>query len=182
MKKLNTVAKALGKPKGKIKDMCKNGEITFEVVKGIYYVDENEVKQKLEEIPSNRLIDLDKEMKYILKETLIDFKYSNVNSNHKNVRVLNKVLTDGFISDYDTLEYVIEYYSKIFMNVYNSNPTEFIKWFDVETPNDFYTLRNHYMNTKNTTLSVCFEHFYMFDKLTNGNFFSRILLRFTIFI
>jgi hypothetical protein len=49
MEKLNVVSKVLGVSKGKIKDMCKDGEITFEVVNGVYYVDENEVKQKLKE-------------------------------------------------------------------------------------------------------------------------------------
>jgi len=53
MEKLNAVSKRLGVSKGKIKDMCKSGEITFKIVNGIYYVDENEVKQKLEENPSN---------------------------------------------------------------------------------------------------------------------------------
>lgn len=51
MEKLNVVSKRLGVSKGRIKDMCKSDEITFEVVNGVYYVDENEVKQKLEENP-----------------------------------------------------------------------------------------------------------------------------------
>jgi hypothetical protein len=48
MEKLNVVSKKLGVSKGKIKDMCKSGEINFEIVNGIYYVDVDEVKQKLE--------------------------------------------------------------------------------------------------------------------------------------
>ena len=48
MEKLNVVSKKLGVSKGKIKDMIKNGKINFELVNGVYYVDENEVKSELE--------------------------------------------------------------------------------------------------------------------------------------
>lgn len=47
MEKLNIVARVLDISKGKIKDMCKSGEIIFEIVNGIYYVDLDEVKEKI---------------------------------------------------------------------------------------------------------------------------------------
>lgn len=47
MEKLNVVSKLLGVSKGKIKDMCKSGEITFEIVNGVYYVDMDEVQNLL---------------------------------------------------------------------------------------------------------------------------------------
>lgn len=48
MEKLNVVSKRLNISKGKIKDKCKSGEITFELVNGVYYVDEDEVKLSLD--------------------------------------------------------------------------------------------------------------------------------------
>ena len=43
MVKLNEIAKNLGVPKGKIKDMILNKRISYEIIAGIYYVDEVEV-------------------------------------------------------------------------------------------------------------------------------------------
>ena len=122
--------------------------------------------KKLNQV-SNKLIELDKEMKCIINETLEDLQCVSINQNHNNIKVLNKVLRDGFISDFETLEYLIGYYSNILLSAYNYNSTEFVKWFDIETPSEFYKLRNHYL-IKNCNMSVCFEHFYMFNKLTNG--------------
>lgn len=168
MEKLNVVSKVLGVSKGKIKDMCKSGEITFEVVNGVYYVDENEVKEKLK-TQNNHFFPLDDVMKFILKETLIDFKYSNVNQNHQNITLFKKVFKNGYISDWDELEYFIGYFSNSLFNGYTYYPNEFIKWFNIKTDSDFYLLRNYYFKT-NRNLSFFIEHFVMFDKLTNGKF------------
>lgn len=48
MEKINVISKRLGVSKGKIKDMVNNDEISFELVDGVYYVDENEIRCKLE--------------------------------------------------------------------------------------------------------------------------------------
>lgn len=42
---LKVTSKELNIPKGKIKDMIKNGEISFELINGIYYVNVEEVKE-----------------------------------------------------------------------------------------------------------------------------------------
>lgn len=47
MEKLNVVSKKLKISKGKIKDMIKENKIPFELKCGVYYVNENDVKQKL---------------------------------------------------------------------------------------------------------------------------------------
>lgn len=57
MEKLNIVARVLDISKGKIKDMCKSDEITFEIVNGVYYVDLDEVKNQLEKSVMNDSID-----------------------------------------------------------------------------------------------------------------------------
>ena len=46
----------------------------------------------------------------------------------------------------DTLEYFVNYYSKFFLYVYDKYPKEFLKFFDVNTPSDFYKLRKSYSN------------------------------------
>lgn len=47
MNKLNLVSKKLGVSKGKIKNMVKDGLVTFDLTNGVYYVDENDVKERL---------------------------------------------------------------------------------------------------------------------------------------
>ena len=168
MEKLNAVSKRLGVSKGKIKDMCKSGEITFEVVDGIYYVNIEEVKDKINlTTQSTQFFPIDSVMKFILKETLIDFKYSNVNQNHKNIKIFKKVYKNGYISDLEELEYFIGYFSNSLFDGYRNYPNEFLKWFNLKTDSDFYLLRNYYIQT-NRNLSFFIEHFVMFDKLTNG--------------
>jgi len=163
---LKKAAIELGVPKGKIKDMIKNKEISFELLNGAYYVDVDEVRKFLNTKPSN-FMTLDKVMSFILKETLEDFKYTNVNQRHQNIRVMKKVLKNGYITDLKELKYLIGYFSNILLNAYKAYPNEFVKWFNIQTASDFYLLRNHYFNT-NRNLSAYLEHFVMFDKLTNG--------------
>lgn len=166
---LKTVASELNVSKGKIKDMIRDKIIGYELVNGNYYVDIEEVREKLNSKSlSSHYFTLDKEMKYILKETLKDFKYTNVGQNHKLIKLLNKVYKFGYISNFDELEYLIGYFSKGLFKGYKHYPNEFVKWFDIQTPSDFYLLRNHYFKT-NRDLSLYIEAFVMFDKLTNGN-------------
>jgi len=80
---------------------------------------------------------------------------------------MKKVLKNGYISDFDELLYLSGYFSNVLLDGYEYFPNEFIKWFDIKTPSEFYSLRNHYFHT-NRNLSVFLEHFVMFDKLTNG--------------
>ena len=165
---VKVASKELCIAKGKIKDMIKNNEISFEFVNCMHYIDINEVKEKLnEQLQSKQLLVLDNEMKFILEETLEDFKYSSISSNHKNIIVMKKVLKSGYITDFDDLEYLIGYFSNVLLDGYEQYPNEFIKWFNIKTSSDFYSLRNYYFQI-NRNLSVYLEYFVMFDKLTNG--------------
>jgi len=182
-KKANTTSEA-------VKVKIDNGEISYELRSGIYYVDENEVKRKMKNTHTNNvLIKMDDEMKYILKVTLNDFKNTNLNvtniymgsngemkvgkvngnSLSQTINLLQKVLNDGCITDMKIFSDLTEYYSKQFFDVYNEIPNEFFKWFDITTPSKFYQLRSKYFNSEyDRWLSLPLEHFYMFNKLTDG--------------
>jgi len=165
---LKIAAKELGVSKGKIKDMIRGNHIGYELINGQYYVDIDEVKSKLNAQPiSAQFLPLDDVMKFILEETLEDFKYSFANPNHKNIRLMKKVLKNGCISNFNELEYLSGYYSDVLLDGYKYFPNEFVKWFDIKTPSEFYLLRNHYFHI-NRNMSIYLEHFVMFDKLTNG--------------
>jgi hypothetical protein len=70
MEKLNVVSKKLGVSKGKIKDMIKDGEISFEVVNGVYYVDIKEIKNKF--TITIKTFDMKKEF---ISDYVIDWEY-----------------------------------------------------------------------------------------------------------
>jgi hypothetical protein len=179
MKKVYKVAQKLNTTSEEIIQFINNSEIKYELKNGIYSVDENEVKIKLNSISEtkkttqiidkNHYVKLDKEMKFVIRETLYEFKLSGLDQSVKNVTLFKKVLKDGCIYDFDTLNYVIDYYSVFLFAGYEENPIEFIRWFNVTTPSEFYKLRNEYFKSpKNRMLSLYFEHFYMFNVLTNG--------------
>lgn len=74
---LKSAAIKLSVSKAKIKDMIKNKKIGYELINGNYYVDIDEVEIQLNKKSTPKyLMGLDKDMSFILKETLVDFKYS----------------------------------------------------------------------------------------------------------
>lgn len=168
---VKVAAAELGKSKSTIRDMIKNKSISSELIDGNYYVDINEIKEALNtnSQPTNNNFLLDDVMEFILKETLIDFKHTNVSQNHKTIRIMKRVLKNGYINSFDDLEFLVDYYSNILLNGYNLYPSDFIDWFefDATEPFEFATLRKYYFDTDRVK-SIYFEHFVMFDKLTNG--------------
>lgn len=121
------------------------------------------------EFNSDKLVELDEEMEFIIKATIKDFdalKESKSDVARKFISLATKVLKYGYISSMDTLEYFVNYYSNFFLKLYDKSPKEFLKFFDINTPSDFYKLRKSYSN--NNELSICLEHFYIFNKLCNG--------------
>ena len=179
MKKVYKVAQKLNTTSEEIIQFIDNSEIKYELKNGIYFVDENEVKIKLnsisetdktiQSIQKNYYTKIDKEMKFVIGETLYEFKLAGLDQSVKNITLFKKVLKDGCIYDLDTLNYVIDYYSVFLFAGYEENLIEFIRWFNVTTPSEFYKLRNEYFKSPNNRmLSLYFEHFYMFNLLTNG--------------
>ena len=165
---LKSAAIKLSVSKAKIKDMIKNKKIGYELINGNYYVDIDEVEIQLNKKSTPKyLMGLDKDMSFILKETLVDFKYSNINTNSKIIKTLKKINSNQYVSNIDELEYLVGYYSATLMNGYNLYPTEFVKWFNIKTSSDFKNYRNYYFHT-NRDISIYFEHFIMFDRLANG--------------
>lgn len=168
---VKVAAAELGESKSTIRDMIRNKKISSELINGNYYVVIDEIKGALETSnqPTNYNLVLDDVMKFILKETLIDFMHTDVSQNHKSNRIVKKVLKNGSINKHEDLEFLVGYYSNVLLDGYSLYPSDFIKWFDVKTSSEFYTLRKHYFNT-NRNKSIYFEYFIMFDKLTNGKF------------
>lgn len=125
MEKLNVVSKVLGVSKGRIKDMCKSGEITFEVVNGVYFVDENEIKQKLEENPSNiksNESQFDDKFHSYLDETtkiLLKFYYKTKNPYFMRKYELCKEVLKGDESPY-TLSFLYDFVRFQFADVMRS--------------------------------------------------------------
>ena len=119
------------------------------------------------------LVKFDENMKFIIREPLIDL-HQPITFCDRDDRVdlfvgkLTQVLNDGGISDMETLEDMMYYFSINLLEVYEEIPNEFIKWYNIK---NFYMLRAKYMNSKVHVylpskdriiyLSVAIEKFYM---------------------
>ena len=154
MEKLNEVSKRLGVSKGKIKDMCKSGEISFEVVDGIYYVDENEVKQKLEEtLFEPKEI---KDRRFYKSVIPSDMNYISRMSDEFEIdgRWLNEMVTDiiGYWNDVGRNHKVLEYFGgftpiqyRVFPISFFENKSDYEKLFGGELDeNSMFIWIKHY--------------------------------------
>jgi hypothetical protein len=180
----------LGMKKKKVMNLIKNKRINYKLENGAYVVDIDSIDRAPKLKPknansnkshidtSNSLVSIDDEMAFVLKETLNDFKcnpnhsYKSLRRKHPFIKVMEKTLTNRCVTDFDDLETLLAYFSETLSKSYNENPKEFVKWFKIQTPSQFYQQRSDYFNSPNyynhTFLSSYFEHFYMFKKLTNG--------------
>jgi len=169
---------------GQIKHLIAQGLIDSKFENGVTVVDVNSIDELVMidlrkgenvypirnnyEFNSDKLVELDEEMEFIMQATINDFnnlKSSKSDNAKKFISSATKVLKYGYISSIDTLEYFVNYYSS-FIKLYDKSPKEFLKFFSVNTPSDFYKLRKSYSN--NDELSIDLEHFYIFNKLCNG--------------
>ena len=170
---------------GQIKHLISQELIDYKLENGVTVVDVNSIDKLVMidlrkgenvypirnnyEFNSDKLVELDEEMEFIMQATINDFnnlKSSKSDNAKKFISLATKVLKFGYISSLDTLEYFVGYYSSMFLRIYHKSPKEFLKFFDVNTPSDFYNLRKSYSN--NNELSICLEHFYIFNKLCSG--------------
>lgn len=129
MEKLNVVSKKLGVSKGKIKDMCKSDDVTFTIINGIYYVDENEIKEKLKENSFKRKNTIDRrfyksiipsDMTYISRvsdNTDIDGRWMN--------EIVNNII--GYWNDVGRNHKVLEFIESLCPIQYRLLPISLLK-------------------------------------------------------
>jgi len=88
---LKVVAKELGVPKGAVKQMAKDGIISFELINGLYYVYADEVREALEDKKQNNKSSLGKEMEKILNLTAGDLTMINQRNGSNNSIMLGAI-------------------------------------------------------------------------------------------
>ncbi|MCX6076464.1 MAG: hypothetical protein NTW78_06195 [Campylobacterales bacterium] len=159
MVSVKVASKELGEAKGKIKDMIKDGEISFELVNGIYMVNIEEIKKVIEEksFCSNSIgkFKCSDTFIRIAKITLNDFKVIPYNHN-----------TDGIISD---MSNIIKTKHITMFNIQNIIPYIFscgrykkVELMVLKNPSMVLTIDN----SKEDSIGI--EHFYMLNEIRNN--------------
>lgn len=180
---LKKAAIELGVSKGKIKDMIKYKKISFELIDGNYYVDIGEILNYINAKPTpSYILKVDKEINFILKETLADFKYT-IGVEHYVVPTIKRVFKNGCIKNNYELITLFEYFSIKVYKVLDTHQNDVSEWIDIKSEEEFKRFRTHYLDLSRhymsvnnhqkyneyLDLSICIEHYRVFEWLLTSN-------------
>lgn len=179
---IKVASKELGILKVKIKNMIRDKNISFKQINGNYYVDKNEILNYINSKSTPYILKVDKEINYILKETLEDFKYT-IGVEHYVVPTIKRVLKNGCIKNNNELITLLEYFSINVDKVIDTYPNDVIEWIDIKSEEEFKRFRKHYVDlfihyksvnnyqkyNDYINLSICIEHYRVFEWLHTSN-------------